>query len=180
MRMDSDDISRANRIETILSFLEYNPEVDVLGCQILETDFKGFKTGKIRDIPLSKDQIYSFSRLRSPINHVSAVMKRSAYIEVGGYEDVKYFEDYFLWLKFIHGNYNIINLPDVLVDVRVDGFSARRQGLRYARYEVAFVKTAFHRKYFRLKDAIIFILIRVPTRFMPKVLFMNIVNIFRK
>lgn len=180
MRMDSDDKSRPNRIQFVSKFLAKNSEVDVLGAQILESDFKSSSIQRLRPLPIGKTDIYSFSRLRNPINHVTAVIRRSAYDAVGGYEDVKYFEDYFLWLKFIDNDFCIVNVPEVLVDVRTEGFSDRRRGFAYLSHEIAFVKKAYERGFFNMFTVLKFIVTRAPTRLLPEPVFLALMKKLRR
>ena len=41
---------------------------------------------------------------RNPINHVTVMFKKDSILEVGNYENLPYFEDYYLWCKLIKSN----------------------------------------------------------------------------
>lgn len=127
LRCDADDFNIADRFFVTIEYLKQNPSVDVLGGQILETP-----SGLIRSCPLDHDSIVRFSKFRSPLNHMTVAMRRSAVISVGGYPNLYLKEDYALWLMLISAGYNFSNLGRVLVYASFDEASIRRRsGFRY-------------------------------------------------
>ncbi len=127
-RMDSDDISAPNRFEIQAKYVEEHPEIDVLGTDIFEfnesTEEKNLKQRKCR---ANHDDIVKMSKKRSPMNHVTVCIKRSALEKVGGYKPLSFVEDYYLWLRMINAGCVFANINQSLVFVRVgNGFGARR------------------------------------------------------
>ena len=55
---------------------------------------------------------------RNPFNHPSVAFRIKAVNKVGGYEDVPFFEDWFLWAKMISSNANVANIDKSLVKFR--------------------------------------------------------------
>jgi glycosyltransferase involved in cell wall biosynthesis len=180
MRMDSDDVSRKERVQRLLYAIAEYPDVDVLGAQINETNFTCPRLDRLREVPINEDKLIKFSRLRNPVNHVTAIIKRNSYELVGGYEGVRYFEDYFLWLKLLSSGCCIKNLQEVHVDVRVTELASRRIGLNYAVSEFKFISKAVLRGYVTICDGLKFCVVRLPTRFLTNRFYDMIMRAVRK
>lgn len=128
LRMDSDDISDPQRFEKQLAYVEAHPEIDVLGTDIAEFN-KDPATEEMRKrvCPANHADIVNMGKKRSPMNHVTVCMKRTALVGCGGYETLLLLEDYYLWLKMIVQGYTLANLNESLVYVRVgNGFDSKR------------------------------------------------------
>ena len=135
-RMDSDDVSAPTRFEEQLAYFELNPEIDVLGGDI--TEFIGEEhniVGK-RAVPLSNDCIREFMKERCGMNHVSVMYKKEAVKQAGGYLDLFWNEDYYLWIRMWMKNAVFANTGSVLVNVRVGtDMYKRRGGSKYFKSE---------------------------------------------
>lgn len=131
MRFDSDDIFYPFRIKTQKDYLQNNPLIDILGTWMEE--FSGAPTNivSVRKVPMGKN-LSEFARFRNPINHISVIFKKRSIDLVGGYENVLYAEDYYLWLKAISAGLVIENLPIITCAARIsDDMYKRRSGLPY-------------------------------------------------
>lgn len=127
LRMDSDDISLPDRFARQIAYVSEHPEVDVLGGSIEEFVESPNEEKRVRFCPERHEDILRMARHRSPMNHVSVCIKKSALLACGGYESKLYVEDYYLWAKMMHLNCIFANLKETLVYVRVgNGFQARR------------------------------------------------------
>lgn len=73
---------------------------------------------------------------RNPMNHMTVLFRKSSVLAVGGYEDMKGFEDYYLWGRMLAAGYRLANLPEVCVLARVAGLQSRRGGWKYFRQTV--------------------------------------------
>lgn len=146
-RMDSDDISEKNRFEMQLKVFEQDDRVDVVGGDIAE--FIGDKKiliGK-REVPLSHDKIAYFMKYRCPMNHVTVMMKRKKVLEVGGYRDFPFNEDYDLWIRMYEKKAIFRNIRKILVRVRVgEAMYRRRGGLLYFKSELRIQKALLCKK----------------------------------
>ena len=127
-RMDSDDISAPTRFEVQSKYVEEHPDIDVLGTNILEfNETPNEKKLRLRKCCPDHDGIVNMSKMRSPMNHMSVCIKKSALDKVGGYLPMPYAEDYYLWVRMIHAGCIFANLDKVFVYVRIgNGFSSRR------------------------------------------------------
>lgn len=127
-RMDSDDISVPNRFEKQLDEIIRRPEIAVIGGQIDEFVGERGKLVGYRKVPTSESIIRQFIKWRSPFNHPSVMIKKSALEKVGGYLPYGNLEDYYLWSRIISQNYHVLNLDKVLVEMRVDKGMYKRRG----------------------------------------------------
>lgn len=126
-RMDSDDISVPNRFELQLKAVAKNPQLAIVGGQIDEFAVEISNVIGKRSVPTKQEDIYQFIKWRSPFNHPTVMLNKSAITEVGSYKANGKLEDYFLWSKVIIAEYPVLNLPEVLVHMRVDrGMYGRR------------------------------------------------------
>ncbi|EOS0771717.1 glycosyltransferase [Escherichia coli] len=127
--MDSDDVSVADRFALQLAFFESNENISVCGGFIEEFDNLSGQR-KLRRVPLQHSDIQNAIKIKSPVNNVTAMFKRSDYLSSGGYPALRSSEDYSLWARFISSGYKIHNLDSVLVQVEFDiDAIQRRNGL---------------------------------------------------
>lgn len=137
-RMDSDDISRPNRCEILLSKM-VSESLDLVGGAIEEFDRVPGDMGAVRMPPLSKKDIDTWLKGRNPFNHVSVVFDRHVVEQAGGYEPFPWMEDYWLWARMIAKGCRCANVPDVVVDVRTgEGMYARRSNMAYLKSQARF------------------------------------------
>lgn len=133
VRMDSDDVSRNIRIQTLLYAFKFGADLDLVGSYIKEVYAK---RQMIRRVPLEDSRIRTNSILQSPFNHVSVAFRRDTIVSLGGYRDLKLFEDYDLWLRLLAAKARVKNLDIVLVDVSMEeGALDRRRGWGYLKKE---------------------------------------------
>ncbi|MCR5449553.1 MAG: glycosyltransferase [Solobacterium sp.] len=138
-RMDSDDVSRKDRIEKQLKMFEDDPELSVCGGVIREFyDDDPDDTAGYRVCPETDEEIREYLKTRCPLNHMTVMYKKSEVLKAGNYQDLHYNEDYLLWIRMFEAGCKFANLQEVLVDVRVgkDMYS-RRGGDAYFESEKA-------------------------------------------
>lgn len=98
-RMDADDISKPDRLDKQIEFLENNPNCVALGTQSYVIDNDGNELF-ITNLPTEKKTIKeNYLPARNPFYHGSVMFRKDSYIEVNGYnEDIIHFiEDLILW-----------------------------------------------------------------------------------
>lgn len=141
IRFDSDDINLPNRFEAICNYInEYKP--DIVSSHMYEIDEDGNVFSE-RKVPIGSDQIAKKLPYRNPINHPASAFKISSVLAAGGYQEMPFFEDWYLWIRMFDAGFKIENIDDFLVSFRAtDAMVARRYGLSYVKYELNF----FHRR----------------------------------
>lgn len=131
-RMDSDDIALPYRFEEQMKFFADNPEVDIVGGDISEFVDTEDNIVAYRKVPTKDFEIKEYLKFRCPLNHVTVMYKKSFVIKAGGYLDLHYNEDYYLWIRMFEAGYTMANTGTVLVNVRTGAdMYSRRGGKRY-------------------------------------------------
>lgn len=148
-RMDGDDIALPERLEKEISFLEAHSEIYVVGGQINLIDGAG-KVISSRPYPLGGWRLWLFSAIRNPLAHPTVVLRREL-VEKGFYYDetLKMSEDLDLWLRILNAGYQIANIPDTVLNYRVDNDFIKKRSSRLQKAYMAGVrKKNFDRKRF--------------------------------
>ena len=127
-RMDADDESCKNRFEEQLKILLANINIDVVGCNVLEYDENMKRVLCEKRVPQYSEEIKKFAEKRNPINHPTVMFKKSAILDCGSYEDCRYFEDYYLWVKLLKNGYSFYNIQKPLYKFRAGKTMYERRG----------------------------------------------------
>ena len=118
-RMDADDISRKDRLEKQLAFMESNTEIVALGSGITYIEENGAQIFSYVN-KMSPEEIKDNILKRCPIAHPTAFYRKDVAINCGGYyEKIKqYFEDHLLFKKMLaYGS--LFNLNEFLLYYRL-------------------------------------------------------------
>ncbi|SEP14106.1 Glycosyl transferase family 2 [Halorientalis persicus] len=167
-RMDADDISTQNRFEKQTSYLEKNPEVDIVGGFIAEFTDNPDTTVGVRKVPTSHEEISKLARFRSPFNHATVVMRTDTVLSAGNYRARDPFEDWDLWSRMLLDGATAANLPCILLHVRAGPeMYKRRGGMRYARSELSQQVEFFRNGFISPAEALRNLTLRVPVRLVP-------------
>jgi hypothetical protein len=151
-----------------VSFLEDNPEVDVVGAQLLEFDPDTGEEIAVRSLPTSHEDLSELAKTRSPISQSTAMFRREAALNAGNYRDVDRMEDYDLWVRMLMNGARFANIPEVLVKARTgDGMYERRAGWEYAREEFRLQREFIEQGFISRPKALLNLSTRVPIRFVP-------------
>ena len=180
-RMDTDDVAYPKRFEKQIIFLEKNPNIDVVGSWVSEFDGTEDEIISYRKLPESHNDIIKYAKDRCPINHPTAIYKKTAVFKSGGYQKMMWFEDYYLWARMIMNNYRFANISEPLVNMRIGfGQFERRGGVRYAVSEYnlqkEFLKIGFIDVFKFIKN----LSIRIPIRIMPNWIRKFVYKLLRK
>lgn len=146
-RMDSDDISRPERCEKELAVLSKCPDISIVGSIIEEftsidpnTSMPQLISGK-RIVPEKHEDIVSFAKERNPFNHPSVMYRKESVLGAGNYGDVRYMQDYYLWIHMLIAGYKGYNIQEPLVWMRADeNLFKRRSGKIYRDIQVNLFK----------------------------------------
>lgn len=119
VRIDADDIARNDRIEKQIEFLKSNEEYSLIGTNYKMIDESG---NIIRD---DIKTISNFSLLKRALKyrnimcHPSYMFIKDDIINIGGYRQVKFAEDYDLVVRLIMNGKKISNIDERLLYYRV-------------------------------------------------------------
>jgi glycosyltransferase involved in cell wall biosynthesis len=120
-RMDTDDISYPYRIENQVSFLEKNPNCDIISGFIRLIDLTGLPLGTWEPDEAGMDpkMIDSILPWKNCVAHPSVLIRRNILISYPYDEDVSGAEDYELWLRLRYYGIIIDKLPLIILDYRL-------------------------------------------------------------
>ncbi|MCG9639513.1 glycosyltransferase [Vibrio sp. Isolate34] len=131
-RMDSDDISEVDRFQKQVSFLELNPEVDVLGTDVWEISSSGEKKF-YKSMDSNHKKLVNKIIKKCPFNHPSVMMKKSIFKSGIRYKsELMNTQDYYLWVDLIADGRVFANLNEPLLNFRVDDDFHQRRGFKKA------------------------------------------------
>lgn len=118
-RVDADDLFYPEKLSKQFNYMESHPEIAACGTGSVKIDDVGEKVG-LRIPPVSHDEIISTMLYRSPMIHVSILMRRKCIISLNGYNE-KYpiCADYDLWSRLVRNGYKLANIPDTLTSHRL-------------------------------------------------------------
>lgn len=116
-RLDSDDIWLPAKLEKQISFFEKNPDISVLGTQIISFGNDGpdlESNYPMSDYDIRESMFSSFN----PFAHPSIMIRTDVFYRCGVYDDIyRHCEDYQYWMK-ASKYFKFANLPDFLVKYR--------------------------------------------------------------
>lgn len=166
-RMDSDDISLPHRFLTQLPVIESG--ADLVGAAIVEFEGDGRgDEGVLRVPPADEAEIARIARWRNPFNHPTVVYRRSAVLSAGGYRELPFMEDYWLFTRMIANGAKVVNLADPLVRYRVDtGAYERKGGMGQLRSELRLQRRLFGEGFTTPAQAVRNVTVRGGYRLVP-------------
>lgn len=114
-RMDSDDISRPERLQKQIGFMEANTDVGVCG-----TWFELIPSGEVVERPITNEEIKIHLFRNCALGHPTVMMRKKILKAHNIFYNQKYAygEDYELWTRLIKVT-KLHNLPEVLLGYRV-------------------------------------------------------------
>lgn len=117
-RMDSDDISLTDRLQKQFAFLEENPKISVVGCDIQEFSEKNDNMG-IRRFPRNTEGAKNNIYKANPLAHPAVMMRKSMFDEGISYNpNYRTTQDLALWFDVLVAGYEVANLNEVLLKFR--------------------------------------------------------------
>lgn len=142
-RMDSDDISKSDRIEKQLEVLNCNPNIGIVGCFEAEFIDTADNIVSVHKVPQNNVEIRHFMKRRCGLLHPTVIFKKHDVISSGNYQSCNYYplyEDYDLFVRMLFdNNVKAYNLQDSLYLMRTDShFYERRGGFKYALTAIRF------------------------------------------
>lgn len=180
-RMDTDDISKKDRCEKELEVFDKEKNVGIVGSNIEEFSKNEKDIETIRKVPERHEDIVKFMKKRNPFNHPSVMYKKSEVLKAGNYQEVRFMQDYFLWVDMICNGTIGYNIQENLVSMRAnDNLFKRRSGHEYFIIQKKLLKNMKEKKLINLFEYIFYLTIRSISSMLPnsirKFLFKNILR----
>lgn len=167
-RMDSDDISRPYRCEKELEFLMEHSEISVVGSIIEEFSSTPNIINAKRLVPETSEEIIKFSKRRNPFNHPSVMYRKKDVLKAGNYSDVRYMQDYYLWIDMLTVGMKGYNIQEPLVWMRADNnLFKRRSGKLYVDIQINLFKKMLDAGYITYIEYLESVIIRVCSALAP-------------
>ncbi|PLX93685.1 MAG: glycosyl transferase [Desulfuromonas sp.] len=119
-RMDGDDIAHPERLALQLRHLQENPDIDLVACGVKAFPHPAVRDG-MRDYLnwqnslLTHEEIVADLFVESPFVHPSVMLRHQRLVELGGYHDLGWAEDYDLWLRLAAKGARFDRLPKTLL-----------------------------------------------------------------
>ena len=178
-RMDTDDVALPDRFEKQLQvFKSY--DIDICSSWVSEFELTENNIASYRKLPEKHHQLVTFSKKRNPLNHPAVMYKKAIVQSAGGYKDLTWFEDYYLWVRVIVNGGKLYNIQEPLVNMRA-GYAQleRRGGFKYAMSEVRLQKKFLDLGFINIFEFIRNISIRFTSRVVPKYILKKIYSKLR-
>ena len=140
-RMDGDDVCNKLRFEKEIEYLENNPDVALVSCNMELFDENGvFGVVKYKEKPQLKDFLKT-----SQFCHAGCMVRSPVFKQLGGYTVSDKFlrvEDYELWVRLYLAGYKGYNLQEVLYSMRDDRNAKKRRTFKNRINESRVIKKA--------------------------------------
>jgi glycosyltransferase involved in cell wall biosynthesis len=136
-RFDADDRAHPDRLAKQVAYLDAHQDIAAVGSQVHcfpdEHVAEGFRVYEswINSLISSEDiarEIY----IESPLVHPTVTIRREKLIEIGGYEEHGWPEDYDLWLRLHTAGERFAKIPEVLHEWREGDDRLTRTDSRYS------------------------------------------------
>ncbi|MDR3709092.1 MAG: glycosyltransferase family 2 protein [Capsulimonadaceae bacterium] len=116
--LDADDFAMPTRFEKQIAFLEANPAVGLVGTAVVMVDVSDRPLATVT-APRTPDLVKRTMLLASPAKHSSWLVRREIYDKLNGYRIMKVAQDYDFLLRTITLGWQVANLPEALVALRL-------------------------------------------------------------
>ncbi len=176
-RMDSDDISLSDRFQKQLAFLEENPNISVVGCDIQEFSERNDNMGVRRYPRTTKDAIKTIYKA-NPLAHPAVMMRMSMFREGISYNpNYRTTQDLALWFDVLAAGYEVANLDEILLKFRrEDAIYHRRANRKDSWLELKIHEKGIYKLYGLSPIKSLFPIARYVVRLLPGFVIKSIYN----
>lgn len=165
-RMDSDDICKLDRVVKQVAFMEQHKEISIVGGAIEEFGEDG-RVKMTRTYPKTTQEAKKFIAKASIFAH-PAVCFRKAFFDAGlkYSEQYRFSQDLALWYKALANDFEVSNIDDVVLQLRVTNDFYKRRSHKKAFGEFGIYYNGI-KKLYGYNWRVIYPLARLITRLMP-------------
>jgi glycosyltransferase involved in cell wall biosynthesis len=114
--MDADDISEPDRIAAQVALLDAQPDIGVVGTQVIRIDARGVPLPKQRRLPVGPEALRRMQWWEGGVAAPSVMMRRGVFVSAGGY--AAGVEDLDLWLRMRRDGVRFANVDRPLLRYR--------------------------------------------------------------
>ena len=167
-RLDSDDYSVLERIEKQFKLLNQNPELNVIGANIIEIETDNPENQQKVILPAENDEIRKFTGRRCPFRTSAILFKKEMVLKAGNYRAFHRVEDYDMFARLVANGAVCANVQDFLTYMRIDkDYYRRRGGMKIAKSIVKLKKEIRKLGLSTVSDWVISVPIQVVVSLMP-------------
>ena len=130
--MDADDVAKEDRLEKQMYKIT-SEELDIVAGCVRVIDHNGNLLYCMDKLPLKHDDICKKMKVNNYMPHPTWLLRKEAYLSLGGYTDMQGCEDYDFLIRAIKGKYKLGTVGDILLDYRLSTGSVSRNNL-YKQY----------------------------------------------
>lgn len=124
--LDADDLAAPGRIAAQRRFFENNPDIDLLGSDIVYIDEHGARLGH-ESYPVSHEALRDALPLCNPFAHSACAFRSKAAKAAGGYDPAfPYAQDLALWVAMLKTGCRAASIPEPLAFIRRHAGQATR------------------------------------------------------
>ncbi|MEJ2617321.1 MAG: glycosyltransferase [Ignavibacteriaceae bacterium] len=116
-RMDGDDICNPERLEYQFRFLVDNPEIDLIGTNIIYIDETNREIVK-KEYPELHEEIEYRMPMLTSVCHPSIMVKKSSILKIGGYRKYEVAQDLDLYFRMLISGAKFYNIQEYLLKYR--------------------------------------------------------------
>lgn len=126
-RMDADDVSLPTRFERELAYLAAHPECRVVSVNIISIDEAGEVISRGAPVADTPSTVARALRIYNAYSHPGAMYDRRTVLSVGGYREIRYAEDYDLWLRLLDAGVALGCIDEHLLYYRLSASGVSRK-----------------------------------------------------
>ncbi len=147
-RMDADDVSHPNRLQTQAAFLQAHAEIGLVSCLVAYGGERAANEGYALHVDwlntVCTPAAIRLNRfVESPLAHPSVMFRRDLLAQHGGYAAGDFPEDYELWLRWLEAGVGMAKVPEILLTWQDGAQRLSRTDARYG-YEAFYALKAHY------------------------------------
>lgn len=128
-RMDADDIALPDRFEKQMNFIQKNPEIVLVGGNIIYMDYAGETLYNRGSIATENKHLKDVMKYMNMFNHPTFLGKTEVFKKYM-YRNLRYSQDYDFVCRLLEKGENVANIPDYLLKYRIVEISNSEKKVR--------------------------------------------------
>lgn len=155
-RMDADDVMYVDRLKKQFAVMTDDASITLCATQARKFPEEIIKAGYAeymhwQNACLSRQDIGNQIYIESPFAHPSVMFRKHRVMELGGYKQGEFPEDYELWLRLFNAGKHMMKLDEVLIDWRESDSRLSRTSSRYSDAAFEHIRAEYLVKDWRLQ-----------------------------